>query len=277
MDRRSEKTMNNIFMADSPMAEHIIASPNYNERRMQNKPDMVLLHYTGMDDAEEAVRRLCDPQAEVSAHYFIFEDGRIWQLVAEKYRAWHAGAGNWQGITDINSCSIGIELDNRGHNYPERDRVIPDFPDRQITSLIALIRDIVHRCQISPLRILAHSDIAPERKADPGEKFPWNKLAESGFGLTGETVLTQATEGDDRILKPGDSGITVGILQQRLQEIGYGINVTNCYDDRTYHVVQAFQRHFHQKRIDGFADAATLASLEKVYAGYVGGNDQNTD
>ena len=138
---------------------------------------MILLHYTGMPDVEGAIAQLCTPGTDVSAHYIVLEDGRIVQCVPEAKRAWHAGVSSWAGEEDINSCSIGIEIINRGHDWG-----YPDFPLRQIAAVIALCRGIMLRRKVPSHRVLAHSDVAPARKKDPGEKFPWHSLANSGVG-----------------------------------------------------------------------------------------------
>lgn len=156
-------------------------SPNHNARTLPI--DMIVLHYTGMPAGAEALARLCDSEAKVSAHYMIEEDGRVYRLVPEDRRAWHAGVSEWQGVTDINSCSIGIELVNPGHEWGYRP-----FPDVQIQALIALLDDIRARHVIPDNRILGHSDVAPGRKRDPGELFPWDRLAEAGHG-TGRSAV----------------------------------------------------------------------------------------
>src|SRR5882757_3731455 len=171
-------TLVSDFRPDSSVVSETRPSPNHGERKAGVKPNMLVLHYTGMADAEAAVRHLCTPTSEVSAHYVVMEDGRIVQCVPESRRAWHAGQSYWEGETDINSCSIGIEIANPGH-----DHGYPDFPKRQIAAVTALCRSIFTRHQISPDRVLAHSDVAPTRKRDPGEKFPWKVLAASGIGL----------------------------------------------------------------------------------------------
>jgi len=147
-------------------------SPNFGPRRGTDRPDMVVLHYTAMESAEAACTRLCDPEPEVSAHYLISETGEILRLVAEEQRAWHAGAGAWKECSDINSYSIGIELANRGDE---------PFPEPQLCVLEVLLKDILKRWQISPKRVLGHSDIAPGRKQDPGPRFPWSRLAAQGL------------------------------------------------------------------------------------------------
>jgi N-acetylmuramoyl-L-alanine amidase len=152
-------------------------SPNHGERRNGRTPDCILLHYTGMPTGEGALARLCDPEAEVSSHYLVFEDGSVLQLVSEARRAWHAGAGRWKDDTDLNSCSIGVEIVNPGH-----DGALPPYPKAQIEAVASLCRDIAARHAIAAERILAHSDIAPGRKRDPGEHFPWETLHALGVG-----------------------------------------------------------------------------------------------
>lgn len=148
-------------------------SPNFNERIGYAAPNMIVLHYTGMKTAKDALERLCDPAAEVSAHYVIDEDGTLYQLVDEEKRAWHAGVSKWDGETDINSASIGIELVNPGHEFGYRA-----FPAAQMEALAKLCKDIMTRHDIQT--VLGHSDIAPERKQDPGELFDWQWLADAG-------------------------------------------------------------------------------------------------
>ena len=142
-------------------------SPNCGARRNGAVPDLIVLHYTAMDTAQAALERLCDPSAEVSAHYLISETGHIWQLVPEEQRAWHAGAGQWGDVRDVNSRSIGIELANFG-DHP--------FPEPQMVALEGLMRDIMNRWKISPARVIGHSDMAPGRKSDPGPRFDWLRL-----------------------------------------------------------------------------------------------------
>jgi N-acetylmuramoyl-L-alanine amidase len=156
------------FHPDSLVVAEVRASPNHGERKGGIKPNMIVLHYTGMRDAKLAVDHLCSPMSEVSAHYVVMENGHVVQLVPESRRAWHAGQSHWAGETDINSCSIGIEIVNPGHDFG-----YPDFARRQIATVIALCRGIFTRHRIPADRVLAHSDVAPARKKDPGEKFPW--------------------------------------------------------------------------------------------------------
>lgn len=231
-------------------------SPNHGERRA-GPIDMLILHYTGMPDAQSALDRLCDPASEVSAHFTVLEDGRILRMVDETRRAWHAGLSAWAGETDVNSRSIGIEIVNAGHPGG-----LPPYPDGQIESLISLCRDLVVRHPIPPHRILAHSDVAPGRKLDPGEHFPWNLLAAAGIGAWVEPVPL----GGGRFLTPGESGEPVEALQAMLALYGYEIGVTGDYDRRTEDVVAAFQRHFRPAVVDGVADFSTISTLHALLA-----------
>jgi N-acetylmuramoyl-L-alanine amidase len=230
----------------------VVPSPNHGPRKGGRRPSMVLLHYTGMEDGLSALRRLCDPLAEVSAHYLVWEDGRIFQLVPESARAWHAGSGSWRGDTDVNSASIGIEIVNRGHDWD-----YPDFPDVQIDAVIALCRDVVARNGIAPREIVAHSDVAPDRKRDPGEKFPWRRLAEAGLGLDVEPAPIEG----GRAFSRGDEGQPIRALQAMFGMLGYAMELTGVFDERTEQVVAAFQRRFRPERIDGVADGSTISTL----------------
>jgi N-acetylmuramoyl-L-alanine amidase len=249
--------MSRVFPAESCVVAEVRPSPNHSERKGAQRPDMIVLHYTGMADAAEALERLCAPASEVSAHYFVFEDGRIFQLVPESRRAWHAGAASWAGETDINSCSIGIEIANPGHEFG-----YPEFPKRQIAAVTALCRGIQTRNTIAPGRVLAHSDVAPSRKQDPGEKFPWETLWDSGVGHW--VKPTRIAEGV--VLGLGDRGEAVTALQESLTQYGYGLAVNGSYDSATYDVVKAFQRHFRPQRIDGVSDESTRATLRELLA-----------
>lgn len=228
-----------------------VPSPNHNER-VGGAADMLLLHYTGMETGEGALTRLCDPAAQVSAHYLVFEDGRIVSMVDEDRRAWHAGVASWAGETDINSRSIGIEIVNAGHELG-----YPDFPDTQIEAVTALAADIVRRRDIAATRVLAHSDVAPGRKADPGEKFPWRHLADIGVGHW--VVPVEPMHGP--VLHLGDRGDSVAELQFQLADYGYGISVDGWFGEVTADVVTAFQRHFRPAQVDGAADLSTVGTL----------------
>lgn len=245
------------FMPDSSVASTVTPSPNYGERKGVSSPDMIVLHYTGMSDAASAIVRLCTAGSEVSAHYVVLEDGNIVQCVRESERAWHAGTSCWAGETHINSRSIGVEIVNRGH-----DLGYTDFPLRQIAAVIALCKGIMLRRDIPKHRVLGHSDVAPSRKKDPGEKFPWRLLADSGVGLWVEPA--PITHGPQIML--GASGDDVLDLQRALATFGYGVPLSGQYDAATMDVVAAFQRHFRPERIDGIADRSTLTTLGRLLA-----------
>jgi N-acetylmuramoyl-L-alanine amidase len=242
---------------DSKLVNKVVASPNHEARRGAGAPDMIVLHYTGMERADDALARLCDPNGSnrVSAHYFVADDGAITQLVPEARRAWHAGESFWAGESDINSRSIGIEIVNPGHDFG-----YPDFPARQIDALIALLRDIVVRNAIRADRVLAHSDVAPARKQDPGEKFPWEKLYRAGIGHWIEPVAIAAGP----LLQSGARGDSVKALQELLAGYGYGVPATGAYDEATVFAVAAFQRHFRSARVDGIVDTSTLTTLRRL-------------
>jgi N-acetylmuramoyl-L-alanine amidase len=244
-------------MPSPPRFEHS-PSPNHGERAPGKPVDTIVLHYTGMPSAERALRWLRDPESGVSSHYFVFEDGRIAQLVDEDRRAWHAGKSFWAGETDINSRSIGIEIANPGHEFG----YVP-FPDAQIAAVIDLCRDILTRHAIPPERILAHSDIAPLRKEDPGELFPWDRLHAVGIGHWVPPVEPLV---DGPALQVGDAGEAVAGLKARLAAYGYGIAAGMAFDVDTAAVVTAFQRHFRQARVDGVADFSTIATLDRLLA-----------
>lgn len=246
------------FPPDSPIVNELSASPNFEPRAGGRSPDMIVLHYTGMPTAEGALIRLCeDKEPRVSSHYLVHEDGSVVQLVQEAMRAWHAGISVWEGDTDINSRSIGIEIVNPGHDFG-----YPDFPERQIETVIALCKDIVARHKIRADRVLAHSDVAPGRKIDPGEKFPWRALHESGVGhFVMPKPFVSALE-----LHMGDTGETVASAQKLFADYGYGINTDGDYNERTAEVVAAFQRHFRPSRIDGVYDSSTAQTLAHLLA-----------
>jgi N-acetylmuramoyl-L-alanine amidase len=218
-------------------------SPNFNERRAGAPVDILLLHYTGMPTAEGALKRLCDPEAKVSAHYTIDEDGTVYRHVAEVMRAWHAGVSFWAGERDINARSIGIELVNPGHEFGYRD-----FPEAQIAALIALAQGILQRHPIPPPRVLGHSDVAPKRKIDPGEKFPWARLAAAGVGVWPIHPRLDISR-----------AVQVPEVQRDLAAIGYECPATGVLDEDTRFAVAAFQRHFRPAHVTGIPDGETLA------------------
>ncbi len=243
------------FRPDTLLDVQVLPSPNHGERRNVTSPDMLILHYTGMQDARAALQRLCHADSEVSAHYLVFEDGGIVQCVPEERRAWHAGIASWAGVEDINSHAIGIEIANPGHDWG-----YPDFPAPQIAAVIALCRDIISRHRIVPERILGHSDVAPLRKQDPGEKFPWKELHAAGIGHWVEP----AAEIEGPLVDIGDKGAAVAALKADLRLYGYAAPEGDAFDATTSAVVRAFQRHFHQSGVDGVADAATRETLRRL-------------
>jgi N-acetylmuramoyl-L-alanine amidase len=214
------------------------ASPNFDQRRLP--VTMVVLHYTGMADAEAAIARLCDPEAKVSAHYLIDEQGQILAMVDETLRAWHAGASFWRGITDVNSASVGVELVNPGHDFGYRP-----FPIPQMAALMRLLPEIVARHAIAPANVVGHSDVAPARKTDPGELFDWALLADRG--------LATPRPRDD-ITDPGwdDAGVAAALARY-----GYAV------DDQQA-TIRAFQRRFRPEAVTGLADAETRSILNQL-------------
>jgi len=243
--------MPSIDIIDAP-------SPNHGARGQGQSIDILLLHYTGMAAEEGALAWLRDPRSQVSAHYFVFEDGRVARLVTEELRAWHAGRSFWGGETDINSRSIGIEIANPGHEFGYRA-----FPETQIDAVIRLCREVLSRHPIPAHRVLAHSDVAPARKEDPGELFPWQRLAEHGVGHWTPPDPIRAGP----FLRGGDAGAGVGALKQRFRRYGYGLTEDSSFDESTEAVVTAFQRHFRQQKVDGVADVSTVTTLERLLAG----------
>lgn len=238
-------------------------SPNHDARPIGVAIDMLVLHYTGMKTADEALGRLCDPSAKVSAHYTIDTKGCVYAHVQEERRAWHAGVSHWAGRNAVNACSIGIELVNPGHEFG----YVP-FTDDQIVSLIDLAHGILSRHAIPPARVLAHSDVAPARKTDPGELFPWRRLAENGIGVWPKIKNPPPPRGGrqrqrtDGPVKPDRVGGKNTDFAKNLARFGYG--VPPQVDVPLEAVVAAFQRHFRPSCIDGVADdecSAVLAGL----------------
>jgi len=244
------------FEADHPDIA-VSPSPNYGERAAGSTVDMIILHYTGMESAEKAREWLCTPESQVSAHYLVYEDGRIVQMVQEAKRAWHAGKSCWKGETDTNSRSIGIEIANSGHTFD-----YPEFPEVQIRSVIELCRNCVAKWAIPAENVLAHSDVAPGRKADPGEKFPWRSLFDAGIGHW----VDPSQDGGGRFFQTGDSGQPVEALQAMLSLYGYDVEITGIFDEKLKSVVCAFQRHFRPAMVDGVADASTIETLYRLTA-----------
>lgn len=210
-------------------------SPNFDERALPIS--MIVLHYTGMQDAASAIEQLASPDAKVSAHYVVAEDGQIIRMVPEEKRAWHAGRSHWRGISDVNSASIGIEIVNPGHEFGYRP-----FPDEQIDALIPLVADIMTRYHVTRGNVVGHSDIAPARKRDPGELFPWGRLARHRLALPRPTR---------NLMDPNwsDAGFLLALER-------FGYDVTDSLA-----AVVAFQRRFRPELIDGEIDGETRSIL----------------
>jgi N-acetylmuramoyl-L-alanine amidase len=242
------------------MSQSIIPapSPNFNERL--HPLDMLVLHYTGMQDGPSALARMQeDKEPRVSAHYMVEEDGRVFQLVPEEKRAWQAGRSWWRGRDDINSRSIGIEIVNPGHEWGYRA-----FPEEQIAAVLTLCQGILNRWPIPQVNIVAHSDIAPDRKEDPGELFPWKHFAENGIGLWPDPVRPEPWMMHGAAM--GDAGMTVEGLQRDLATIGYRIDVTAMFNEQTAAVVRAFQRRWRPMKISGEGDTETITLAHAVAA-----------
>lgn len=244
------------FAADSPLVSAIHPAENREPRRGCSKPSLLILHYTGMSSAAKAVEWLARAESGVSCHYVIDEAGQITQLVPESLRAWHAGASFWRGETDINSHSIGIEIQNPGHQHG-----YPDFPAAQMEAVIALGKDITRRHDMAADAVLAHSDVAPGRKIDPGEKFNWMLLAKAGLGLW---VRPSPIRPEDPGLGLAQGGVCVARAQEHLAAYGYGIEPTGVLDEVTEKVLKAFQAHFRPRRVDGRLDRSTSVTLERL-------------
>lgn len=246
-------------MRVTDLPHETIPAVNFGERVGVPGPDILVMHYTGVPSAEIAIELLTSGKRQVSCHYLVRQDGGIVHMVDEDKRAWHAGKASWEGTIDINSRSIGIEICNPGHgeNYP-------DFPTAQVDAVTALAKDIVDRHGIQPRHVLAHSDVSPGRKIDPGEKFPWPALASRGVGLW----VKPAPIVEGRVLGAGASGEGVTSLQRNLAAYGYGIEITGSYDEQTVTVVRTFQMHFRPEKCDGKADVSTLRTLSALLAAH---------
>lgn len=225
-------------------------SPNQAERREGVPVDMIVLHYTGMRSAAEAMARLCDPAAEVSAHYVVEEDGLIWRLVPEERCAWHAGESSWRGHTRLNDRSIGIEIVNPGHEWGYRP-----FPVLQLAMVCDLCLELLSRHGVPARNIVGHSDIAPERKQDPGELFDWEGLARNGVGLWPEGVPDLGTHDAVR------DAASLRDVRKALSAIGYRVAPEGPLDPALASVLRAFQRHWRPEAVTGQADSGTLARL----------------
>lgn len=246
------------FAPDTTLPCAVFPAVNVEPRKPGVALRYLVLHYTGMSSAEKAIRWLACAQSRVSCHYVIDEAGAITQLVPEGLRAWHAGVSSWAGETDINSASIGIEIQNPGH-----EDGYAAFPPAQMAAVAALSRDIVRRHGIEPAGILAHSDVAPSRKIDPGEKFDWRYMHSQGLGAWTEPA---PVDPDDAGFETGYFGPAVSEAQSALRQYGYGVEVTGTLDAATAFVLRAFQLHFRPARVDSRLDASTLATIRRLLA-----------
>jgi N-acetylmuramoyl-L-alanine amidase len=227
-----------------------LPSPNHDERPTGIPVDTLILHYTGMKSAQAALDRLRDPEARVSSHYVVDEDGTVFGLVPEQRRAWHAGISHWRGHKTLNDRSVGIEIVNPGHEWGYQD-----FPVLQLSAVCDLCLEILSRHPIPQRNVVAHSDVAPDRKEDPGEKFDWEGFARNGVGLwpegcpdlgTGDAVRDAASLRD---------------VRRALAEIGYDVAPEGALDPALSTVLRAFQRHWRPEAVTGQADAGTLGRL----------------
>lgn len=248
-----------IEQPDSPLVDDLVASPNIEPRQNGLGPTVLVMHYTGLPTAQKSIEILSRPDCKVSCHYVVDVDGRITQMVGEEMRAWHAGVSSWHGETDINSQSIGIEIQNLGHNQG-----YPDFPQAQMNRVRDLSIDILNRHNIPSHNVVAHSDIAPGRKTDPGEKFDWAFLHAAGVGHWVAPVAPDVSETGFQL---GDQDPIVADVQEKLRRYGYGIIVTGDHTDASVTVVSAFQRHFRPARFDGVIDRSTIATLDALLNG----------
>ena len=224
-------------------------SPNFENRPPSISVNLLLFHYTGMKSASEAIARLCNPNSKVSAHYLIDEVGNIFSLVAENKRAWHAGVASWNDDVDINNISVGVEIANPGHEFG-----YSRYPERQMIAVENLSIDIIERHSIRAARVLAHSDVSPSRKCDPGELFDWERLAAAGIGIWPK-------------MSPISVDFEIGSIRQcqkQLKMIGYGLKITGVLDELTRDTILAFQRHWLPNRLTGKFDAETVWRMESV-------------
>lgn len=232
-----------------------IASPNFDDR--PSGIDLLVMHYTGMKSAEAALSRMCDKEAKVSAHYMVYEDGEVVQLVKDEKRAWHAGISCWRGISSLNDSSIGIEIVNPGHEFG-----YCPFPSAQMESVAVLASELMLKHNIEPRNVVGHSDIAPSRKQDPGELFDWKFLAKKGIGLWPDCkVLLSPTK---LLIEPEEESVAVAEIQKKLQRFGYHIRVDGYYGPKTQVIVTAFKRHFVPEQVNSFWDKLTDARLTKL-------------
>jgi N-acetylmuramoyl-L-alanine amidase len=245
-----------VSETDGPVIRELL-SPNHDERDSKVPVDMLILHYTGMRTAQAAIDRLRDIEAKVSSHYVVDEDGAVVRLVPEERRAWHAGVSYWRGHTVLNGRSIGIEIVNPGHEWGYRD-----FPALQMAAVCDLCLAILSRHAIPARNVVAHSDVAPDRKEDPGEKFRWDDLARNGVGLWPFRMPDLGVDG-------GVGGAVRHSSELRgvraaLAHVGYDVAPEGALDPALASVLRAFQRHWRPEAITGQADLGTVARLEAV-------------
>ena len=224
-------------------------SPNFENRPPSVSVNLLLFHYTGMKSASEAIARLCNPNSKVSAHYLIDEGGNIFSLVEENKRAWHAGVASWNDDVDINNISVGVEIANPGHEFG-----YSRYPERQMVAVETLSIDIIKRHSIRAARVLAHSDVSPSRKCDPGELFDWERLAAAGIGIWPKML-------------PVSVDFEIGSIRQcqkQLKMIGYSLKVTGVLDECTRDTILAFQRHWLPNRLTGKFDVETVWRMESL-------------
>lgn len=226
-------------------------SPNFNHRIKNSEIKFVIIHYTAMISLKESLRHLCDSSSKVSSHFLISKNGDIYKLVNEEKRAWHAGKSCWKNVSDINSNSLGIELQNSGH-YLKFEK----YKDTQIKSLIKLLKYIKLSYNISKKNILGHSDIAPMRKSDPGEKFPWAKLKKNNLVYLPNKIKINKNQK----INP----INIIDFKKKLKRIGYYIRINSKNDEMSKNITRAFQMHYQQKFITGYPNQETLLLLDQI-------------
>jgi N-acetylmuramoyl-L-alanine amidase len=230
-----------------------LPSPNQDERPSGEPLDMIVLHYTGMQSAAAAIQRLRDPAAGVSCHYVVEEDATVWRLVAEQRRAFHAGASYWRGNTGLNDRSIGIEIVNPGHEWGYRE-----FPVLQTAAVCDLCLEILSRHTIAARNVVAHSDVAPERKQDPGEKFDWQDMARNGVGLWPDDVPDLGTA------YVASEAAQLRDMRAALADIGYRVAPQGMLDPALSAALRAFRRHWRPEAVTGQPDIGTMARLLAV-------------
>lgn len=232
-------------------------SPNFDERPIDIQINMLVMHYTGMRSGDEALGRLCDPNAKVSSHYMVYEDGRVVNLVPDEKRAWHAGISCWRGVSSCNDSSIGIEIVNPGHEFGYRP-----FPEAQMEAVADLAFKIIDKHKISARNVVGHSDIAPTRKEDPGELFDWKNLAFEGIGLWPD--VKKVRKPHHPVISPGEESIEVARVQKMLADYGYHIKVDGFYGPKSESIVKAFKRHFVHEYVNVVWDNMADARLQKL-------------